>query len=258
MRPLAFALVLALAACGVREPEPLPPTGPPIETAADSLAWRIVQAAGGLGAWDALDTLRFDFVVERGGEEVFRRKLLWDRAADRARVEWPVGADSVAVAMLDVAGSSPEQALGEAWVNGAAPDSAGAYLADAYGALMNDTYWLLAPLKLFDDGVNRALAPDSADATTDVLLVTFDGVGHTPGDRYWLRADRAGRLRSWTYELESGRKGHHQWTDYHTLETPAGPLRLAQRKAGRGGAIRTVLQPAPQGGDAMTSPTPVL
>jgi hypothetical protein len=166
------------------------------------------------------------------------------------------------VAVLDVPASTPERAVGEVWIDGAAPDSAGVYLARAYGALMNDAYWLLAPLKLFDDGVRRALAPDSAetetwDAETDVLHVSFAGVGHTPGDQYWLRADADGRLLTWAFRLESGREGFYRWEDHRTLETPAGPLRLAETKAGAGTSIVTELQPVPRG-DVMTRSTSAL
>ena len=259
-------LLVLLGACA--DPAP-PPTAPPpadaspsrtpaLADAADSLAWRIAEAAGGLAALDALDTLRFDFAVVRGGEEAFRRRLLWAKTAGRARVEYPAGPDTTVVVVLDVPASSPERAVGEVWIDGARPDSADAFLADAYGALMNDSYWLLAPLKLFDDGVRRALAPDSADAETDVLHVTFAGVGHTPGDQYWLRADRDGRLLTWAFRLESGREGFSRWTDYATLETPAGPLRLAETKAGAGASIRTELRPVPTGADVMTRPTPAL
>ena len=257
MRTGLVLLLGLLAACGAPAPAPSAPAAPELATPADSLAWRIVQAAGGPAAWDALDTLRFDFAVERDGEEAFRRKLLWAKTAGRARVEYPAGPDTTVVAVLDVPASSVERAVGEVWIGGAAPDSAEAYLADAYRILMNDTYWLLAPLKLFDEGVHRALAPDSAGAGTDVLHVTFADVGHTPGDEFWLRADTSGRLLTWAFRLQSGREGFYRWTDYRTLETPAGPLHLAETKAGAGSTTHTTLRPVPPPA-AMAQPTPTL
>ncbi len=223
---------------------------PALQTTADSLAWRITEAAGGPDAWAALPVLRFDFVVEREGAEVFRARHLWDRATGRYRVEWPAGEDSTFVALFTIDGSDTAEPVGRVFLDGRSAGSAlGRELTgEAYERHVNDTYWLLAPLKLFDGGVRRALAPDSSDGATDVLALSFDGVGMTPGDRYWLRADRAtGRLAGWSFVLQDSSAGRYDWSDEATLATPAGPLRLATRKATPGGtsAILTPVFPAP-------------
>lgn len=218
---------------------------PLLETAADSLAWRITEATGGPDVWAALPALRFDFVVERGGAEAFRARHLWDKATGRYRVEWPGGEDSTYVALFDVDTLDLAEPVGRVFLNGRPPGSAlgRELMTEAYERYINDAYWLLAPLKLFDGGVRRALAPDSADARTDVLALSFEGVGMTPGDRYWLRADRAtGRLVGWSFLLQDSTAGRYAWTDEAALETPAGPLRLMTRKA-PGDGTSTILTP---------------
>ena len=247
--PLTLAL-LTLAACDA-------PQAPPLTTAADSLAMRIADAHGGLAAWQQAPPLRFDWTVVRdtgaGPVELVRRHHIVDNAGGRHRAEWAVGEDSVAVAILDMSASTEGAVVGSAQINGAAaPDS---LLDDAYGMAINDVYWLAAHFKTLDPGVRRALAPDSAAAGEAVLALSFDGVGLTPGDRYWMTADAAtGEMRSWTYVLE-GSDEASTWAWVEPGE--AGGLRFAQSKAKPDGAqIRTELVgdvPA----DAMTTLSPL-
>ena len=112
------------------------------------------------------------------------------------------------------------------------------------------------------NGVRRALAPDSSDADTDVLLLSFEDVGLTPGDRYWLHADSTGRLVAWTFLLEGNTTGlasRFTWSDYTELPTPGGSLVLARRKARGGRAIVTEPFPADSlGADVFDDPRPRL
>lgn len=49
----------------------------------------------------------------------------------------------------------------------------------------NDTFWLVAPYKLFDKGVERRLVRQHDGS--EALLVTYTSGGNTPGDSYlWL------------------------------------------------------------------------
>jgi hypothetical protein len=261
----ALALPFAATVTGCFDaPRDTPPVPTPaLATAADSLAARIVDAAGGIAALEALPALRFDFVVMRDSAESSRNRHLWDRRAGRHRIEWTAG-DSLLVALFDSEGATdgvPRN--GQVYLEGAPLDSAGARtrLEEAYRRFINDMYWLLAPLKLFDSGVSRDLAPDSADTATEVLTLSFAGVGLTPGDRYWMRADRdTGRIVSWSYVLQSGRTGTYSWTDPWELETPAGRLSLPARKTSRSGtgAIVTLVAPAQLDTASFTDPHPRL
>jgi len=49
----------------------------------------------------------------------------------------------------------------------------------------NDSFWLVAPYKVFDAGVKRSIVPLSDG--TNGLLVTYTKGGSTPGDSYlWM------------------------------------------------------------------------
>ena len=264
----AAPLALLLTACTPTDVEgnvgrttPELSARPALENGADSLAWRIVESAGGLDAWHGLRRLRFDFAVVRDTVETFRARHLWDRPTGRYRVEYPVGQDSTLVALFNVQRFAPSAPEGAAFINGRPLDATPQQerLIEAHERFVNDSYWLLAPLKLFDPGVRRALAPDSARDAADVLLLSFDGVGLTPGDRYWLTADGAGRLMRWSFALEGGGQGTYRWEEPVRLPTPQGDLLLPTRKRTAGRAIRTPVHSAeglPE--DVFERPTPVL
>lgn len=260
MRALALlALPLLVLACAP-EPAPDPDASehpaavlPPLETRADSLAARALEATGG-AAWSSAPALRFSFAVERDGERTLRARHAWDRTTNDYRVAWPASADSVYTVLMNL-----DTRTGRAFVNGIALDSAATVLAleTAYGRYINDTYWLAAPAKLLDEGVNRALAPDSSTAQAEALALSFGNVGLTPGDRYWVWIDRAsGRMARWAYILEGqpaeGPASAWVWTGYQTFDTPAGPVTLATRKEQPGGAVALLtdevsLEPLPAG-----------
>jgi hypothetical protein len=249
--------------CAGEPAGPSPADPPTPANAADSLGLRIVNATGGSAAFQALPALRFDFVSVRDSVESRRNRHLWDRRAGRYRLEWTVG-DSLLVALFSsdsVADGIPLE--GQVYLDGAPLDSAHnrARLEEAYERFINDMYWLLAPLKVMDPGVVRQVASDSADASTDVLALSFADVGLTPGDRYWLHADReSGRLLSWSYVLESGYTGTYDWRDPRELSTPAGTLTVLTRKDSRSAprSILTPVAPAEIGAESFTDPRPLL
>lgn len=249
MRTLIVSLVLLV---GCSDPAPRPD----LITEADSLAMSIIDGHGGWDAWAALPLLRFDWIVERDSVEVVRMRHLWDREGDRVRVEWPVGEDSMAVAILRLGESTPDAPVGVAWINGMPSTPADSLLHDGYARFINDSYWLVAPFKTLDPGVNRGLAPDSTDR---VLALSFDGVGMTPGDRYWLAPGPDGALARWTYLLEGDTTmTTWTWTEPASVEGPAGPVRFLTRKANAAGSAIVTVPKDDIPADAWTSPTPVL
>ena len=67
---------------------------------------------------------------------------------------------------------------------------------------MNDSYWLLAPLKVRDRGVKvEAGGPkDLNGATCETLRLKFDKVGLTPTDQYVFYIDPKTKLPlAWDY-----------------------------------------------------------
>lgn len=239
-----------------------------VDSKADSVALRLMEGHGA-DAFASAPYLRFNFAVETPkGTRVVGRHL-WDRTTGDYRVEWSRGEDSTYVALVNVRtvdGGTPD---GEVYLNGSKLSGTAAQEArrQAYGRFVNDTYWLLAPLKVFDEGVNRRYAADSSTAEHDVLHLTFGDVGLTPDDEYWLYVSKeTGRLDRWAFHLqgmdEDASPQHFRWTDYTTLQAPDGPVDLATRKAAIGAeqAILTnelALPSSPPEG-AFSTPEPML
>lgn len=238
------------------------------ETRADSVAYRLLQAHGA-DAWATAPYLRFNFGIESPeGTQVVARHF-WDRTTGDYRVEWSSGPDSSYVALVNVREVKNKQPAGTVYLNGNELTGSTGEDArrEAYGRYINDTYWLLAPLKTFDPGVNRAYLPDSSTAEHDVLHLAFDDVGMTPGDQYWLSVSTDnGRLDRWAFHLQSmpgeAPPQPFDWTGYTELKAPGGTVHLATRKEAVGGnqAVLTneVALPSSPPDGAFSTPTPML
>jgi len=85
----------------------------------------------------------------------------------------------------------------------------------------NDSFWLVAPYKVFDPGTERHLV--SLDNGEKALLVTYTAGGTTPGDSYLWKLDQNGRptsFRMWTSLLPiDGLEA--SWSDWTTTESGA-------------------------------------
>jgi hypothetical protein len=250
------------------EAAPSPTDTLTLDTRADSVASRLMQAHGA-DAFSSAPYLRFTFAVETPkGTRVIGRHL-WDRTTGDYRVEWTGGPDSSYVALVNVRSVAEGVPEGIVYLNGEKLEGDAAQTArkQAYGRFVNDTYWLLAPLKVFDSGVNRAYAADSSTAEHDVLHLTFGEVGLTPGDEYWFYVStETGQLDRWAFHLQGmsadAPARQYRWTADTTLTAPDGPVTLATRKEAVGAeqAILThdlALPSSPPDG-AFSNPEPML
>lgn len=239
-----------------------------VDSKADSVALRLLKAHGA-DAFASAPYLRFNFGVDTPqGQQVVARHL-WDRSTGEYRVEWATGPDSNYVALVNVRNVENQRPEGTVYLNGTELTGSAAQSAreQAYGRFINDTYWLLAPLKVYDPGVNRQYAADSSTAEHEGLRLTFGEVGLTPGDTYWLYvSNETGRLDRWSMHLQGMDADEaprsYTWTDYVTLEAPAGDVTLATRHEAMGGeqAILTnqlALPTSPPAG-AFSTTTPML
>lgn len=239
-------VLLVLAGCSA-EQESSSVTQPALETRADSVAMQLYDAHGGPAAWASMPHLRFDFGAERGGETRVFARHLWNRQTGDYRLEWGPSPDSQYVALFNVnafgaAASESAPAAGEVYLNGTAVDSSAhaTRMRQAHQRFVNDSYWLLAPVKVFDPGVNRSYVADSSDAQHDVIKLTFGDVGLTPGDAYWLYVNKeTGRLDRWAFHLQGmpddAPARAYDWTGYRSFDVPNGTVQLAAQKPSVGG-----------------------
>jgi hypothetical protein len=274
--PLLIAFVAtALVGLGcASEPEPeggtaMAPTDTiELQTRADSVAYRLLQAHGA-DAWASAPYLRFDFGIEMpDGRQTIARHL-WNRKTGEYRIEWSKGPDSSYVALVNARDVQDGRLGGTVYLNGEELTGTADTTArtTAYARFVNDTYWLLSPLKVFDPGVNRTYLPDSSTADHDVLKLTFNDVGRTPGDQYWLYVSKeTGQLDQWAYHLqgmpEKAPPQSYDWTGYQALKAPEGTVRLSARKEAIG-ADRALLTdnlalPSSPPDGAFSNPEPML
>lgn len=255
LRPLRFltsALLLGAtlapaAGCGSAPASSAEAQEITLDTRADSMAMRIYEAHGGPEVWNSVPALTFSFAIGRAtGSDTTRREVArhwWRRSDGKYRVEWFGGPDSSYTAVFNVGQFAAEPPTGQVALNGTRLDSAAEQraLRQARVRFANDTYWLLAPLKLFNDGVNRSIEADPAQSDSSRSLhLTFDKVGITTEDRYWITPDSTtGRFGRWTFALQGMSPqqppGVFRWTGYETFSTPAGPLTLSTRKENMSG-----------------------
>jgi hypothetical protein len=176
--------------------------GQPADARADAVAKEFLAALGGESAWDKARQFRFDFVVVRDGQPVARFSHAWDRYTGDYRLS---GSDKTGAPFVVYFNVNTKD--GQAFLNGKPleGEARDAQLKNAYGRFINDSYWLLAPWKIFDPGVHRAYEgekPCPDGGTCDVLRLSFEDVGMTPKDRYWLWITRDGRkMVQWQYVL---------------------------------------------------------
>ena len=85
----------------------------------------------------------------------------------------------------------------------------------------NDSFWLVAPYKVFDEGVERSLV--KTENNKDALLITYTSGGSTPGDSYLWLFDDSGKptsFKMWT-ELAPIDGLEASWRDWTTTTSGA-------------------------------------
>ena len=85
----------------------------------------------------------------------------------------------------------------------------------------NDSFWLIAPYKVFDSGVDRSIVKTKNG--NDALLVTYNTGGTTPGDSYlWILDDNSKpvKFKMWVESLPIGGL-EASWTDWKTADSGA-------------------------------------
>jgi hypothetical protein len=191
---------------------------------AAALADKVMETLGGGQAWNNTHYLRFDFAVDRGGKTVARRSHTWDKWSGRYRLEFTKD-DAPHLVLMNL--NTKE---GSAFVKGAKleGEEQKKALEQAYGAWVNDTYWLLMPYKMRDPGV--VLTYDGEERKDgeawDKLRLTFDNVGLTPKDKYWAYVNRkTGLVDRWDFVLKGEDKAPttFSWKNWK----PYGKIQLA-------------------------------
>ena len=85
----------------------------------------------------------------------------------------------------------------------------------------NDSFWLVAPYKIFDPGTERKVVVD--ENNNEALLVNYTTGGTTPGDTYLWQLDENGRpvnFKMWVSSIPIGGL-EASWSDWITTKSGA-------------------------------------
>jgi hypothetical protein len=171
-----------------------------------AIADKVMAALGGQKAWEETRFLRFDFAVDRDGKQLVSRAHTWDKWNGRYRLEGTTKEGAPFVVLMNV-----NTREGDAWLKGKKllGLEKKKQLEDAFATWTNDTYWLLMPYKLKDAGCKLAMAGEEKKdgKTWDKLFLTFENVGLTPKDKYWVYVNRdTGLVDKWDFVLKGENK----------------------------------------------------
>jgi hypothetical protein len=169
---------------------------------AEQLATDVWKANGG-EQWANVGEVRFSFVVEQDGKELFKADHVWNVPANTDDVKWKdkSGNEKHVKVNLGAPGTDEDSKT-------------------AYGRWVNDSYWLMAPLKIRDPGVHVKAEgiKESEGANCETLRLSFDKVGLTPTDQYVLYIDPSTkRVRAWDYIPKADTIVHGTWEKYQVL-----------------------------------------
>ena len=143
--------------------------------AADRLAEKMLDALNH-DAYEKLNYIEWTFSSRGRG-----RHFKWQKTQGLCSVEW----DSVSVNLNLNALNKSSVLVNQRSYNGELKKK---YISDAEAKFNNDSFWLVAPYKLFDKGVERRLVQQ--ESGENALLVTYKSGGTTPGDSYLWLLDR--------------------------------------------------------------------
>ena len=169
---------------------------------ANELAKEVWRASGGEN-WSKVRELRFTCHVEQDGKEISRAEHEWKTRDSSVRVTW--NGKVVVVHLL----TPPQDEDGKA----------------AFARWTDDSWWLLAPLKLLDYGVKLDYEgrKKSEGVEYETARVRFE-VGLKTDDQYLLYIDpKTEMVRAWDYIPKAGNVVHGTSEKYETF----GGLKLA-------------------------------
>ena len=155
---------------------------------ADKLAAKM-QTALNKAAWDSTNAVSWNY---KGGHS-----HIWDKKNEMILVTW--GENKVFLNLKawnkgksykkdkEISDAELDELRGQAW-----------------RFFCNDSFWLIAPFKVFDEGVTRKIV---RTGDSEALLVTYASGGITPGDSYLWFLDESGvplKYKLWVKILPIG------------------------------------------------------
>jgi hypothetical protein len=223
---VAFVIIL-VSACQTPQPQKVieqetvnvKATG---DDAAIELAQQVIDASGGLKAWQQIPVITWNFFG--------RRKLLWDKHNQLVRVDF-VGRP------LKMWVDLKYDTIGQVWLDNhfLTGDSLQDFLKRTKSIWINDSYWLSFPFKLLDKGVDLTMSePDTnmLGESSQTFWMTFEDVGNTPNNKYKVYvSDSTHLVNQWDYYRDSISTSPDLATTFENYTAYDGVL-LSQKRSG--------------------------
>lgn len=151
---------------------------------------KVMVAMGGQKAYDKTRYISWDFFGSRN--------LVWDKAKGRVRID---NLKENTVMILNI--NEKKGKVLKKGIEITNPDSVSKYLEDARKTWINDSYWLVMPFKLSDEGVTTKYLGKSKTEdgkSAEILELTFEKVGVTPNNKYHIFFDEeTGLVSQWSH-----------------------------------------------------------
>ncbi len=238
-----LVLILTIFINCVQEQNPPPAENGFDRSKSDQKALQVVdemwEALGGKDKWQKTRFLSYHWLVEVNGEVRSDYRHDWDRYTNEYRVEGTSRNGEHFVAIFNT-----QTKAGDVFLDGTKvieDTTKTQWLERAYGRYINDSYWLIMPYKLNDPGVvlNYEGEKEVDGQIYDLVKVTFEDVGLTPGDTYWAYIGKSDRLmHKWEYRLEDqeadAKPSGSWWKEWQTF----GNIKLAMNKEIAGRPVR--------------------
>jgi hypothetical protein len=178
-----------------------------------AIAEQVLKSLGGREKWASLTGLRWTFGAAVHDTLKAPRHHSWNLHTGQHRVEG-VTRSGVKFLFIHTIGDSTS---GIAFMNDTRieGDSLRKLTDRAQALWTNDSYWFLMPYKMLDPGVHLKYDGEVKDSlgTFDRVAMSFDQVGLTPGDRYWVYVNQKNhRVERWEYVLQGTTPPPVQWT----------------------------------------------
>lgn len=195
-----FILMIGIVLLVMNESKPIGQSGP----AAEKLANKMLDAVN-KAAWDTTGVIQWTFAD--------RHDFLWDKERHFTKVTW----EDYEV-LLDINNITGKVYQKNQEITG---EAAQKLLKTAWDYFNNDSFWLCAPMKVFDPYTRRTLV-DLEDGSKG-LLVHYDSGGTTPGDSYLWILDERGKPKAWKMWVSIIPVGglEFSWEDWKILPTGA-------------------------------------
>ncbi len=169
----------------------------------------VMENMGGRQAWDDLKVVSWNFFGAR--------TLLWNKESGDVRIQFGKSDSNIFITNI----FTHQGIIKLDGVEQTEPDSIKKYTEMAESVWINDAYWLFMPFKLKDSKTTlKYLNIDTAEGGvySHVLELTFNEIGDTPENKYWVYVDTTEMLvNQWAYfsiASDSLPRFTTPWTDY--------------------------------------------